>query len=303
MKIIAGNMINFETIQDFNSMLGVRTQHPLVSVVNQYEAKPMQHMQHTMSFYAVFLKDEKNCELTYGRTKYDYDKGSVVCLAPGQVIGIEGDEIFQPQGYALFFDPELIHGTSLGKRIKEFTFFSYEVNEALHLSEEEREIFINCLKMISTELDHSIDHLSKQMITGYIELLLNNCLRFYERQFETRRKSTSDILVRFETLLDKYFTDKNAEKNGLPTVSYCASKLCLSTNYFGDLIKKETGKSAMDHIKAKILNEVKEALGNKEKNITEISYELGFQYPQHLSRFFKKEAGITPAKYREQMAI
>ncbi len=293
-------MINFETIQEFNDMLGVRTQHPLVSVVNQYEAHRMKRLRHTMSFYAIFLKDEKNCELTYGRGAYDYDKGSVVCLAPGQVVGIEGEEIFQPQGYALFFDPELIHGTALGKHIKDYTYFSYEVNEALHLSDEERGLFINCLKMIQSELDHSIDRFSKTMITGSIELLLNYLLRFYERQFNTRTKQNSDLLTKFENLLDNYFKGNKAMQDGLPTVAFCASELCLSANYFGDLIKKETGISAQEHIKNKILEEIKEALTEKEKSITEISYELGFQYPQHLSRFFKKGTGLTPAQYRNQ---
>ena len=191
------------------------------------------------------MKDEKNCELIYGRQRYDYRKGSVVCLAPGQVIGIEDTgEVFQPRGWALCFDPELIYGTSLGRSIKDYSYFSYEVNEALHLSERERALFIDCLGKIQQELEHSIDKLSKRLIATNIELLLDYCLRFYERQFITREPINRDLLTRFESLLDNYFSSGRAQNAGLPTVKYCASELCLSSGYFGDLIKKETVKSA-----------------------------------------------------------
>ena len=247
----------------------------------------------------VFLKDEKNCDLIYGRQRYDYQKGSVVCLAPGQVIGIEdtGEE-FQPQGYALCFHPDLIRGTNLGRNIKEYTFFSYEVNEALHLSERERVTFIDCLTKIQEELQHSIDRLSKRLIANNIELLLNYCLRFYERQFITRQDANRDILTRFEALLDNYFTGDNALQKGLPTVKYCAGELCLSPNYFGDLIKKETGKTALECIQNKIIGIAKEQLLLPTRSISQIAYGLGFQYPQHFTRVFKKATGITPNEYR-----
>lgn len=187
------HLLNIDTISQYNDMLGVETQHPLVSVIDLSKAKPMRHMRHTFSFYAIFLKDEKNCELIYGRQKYDYQKGSVVCLAPGQVIGIEdtGEE-FYPQGWALCFDPELIRGTSLVRNMREYSFFSYEVNEALHLSERERTSFIECLEKIQMELEHTVDRLSKRLITKNIELLLDYCLRFYERQFMSREPSTME---------------------------------------------------------------------------------------------------------------
>ena len=176
------------------------------------------------------MKDEKNCELIYGRQRYDYRKGSVVCLAPGQVIGIEDTgEVFQPRGWALCFDPELIYGTSLGRSIKDYSYFSYEVNEALHLSERERALFIDCLGKIQQELEHSIDKLSKRLIATNIELLLDYCLRFYERQFITREPINRDLLTRFESLLDNYFSSGRAQNAGLPTVKYCASELCLSS--------------------------------------------------------------------------
>lgn len=292
-------LLNIETVTEYDDMLGVETLHPQVSVIDLSKARPMRHMRHTFSFYVVFLKDEKNCDLLYGRQRYDYQKGSVVCLAPGQVIGIEdtGEE-FQPQGYALCFHPDFIRGTNLGRSIKEYSFFSYEVNEALHLSERERVIFIDCLMKIQEELQHSIDRLSRRLITNNIELLLNYCLRFYERQFITRQDVNRDILARFEVLLDNYFAGEDVLQKGLPTVKYCASELCLSTNYFGDLIKKETGKTALEWIQSKIIDIAKEQLLIPTSSISQVAYGLGFQYPQHFTRVFKKLTGITPHEYR-----
>lgn len=293
-------LLNIATIEEYNDMLGVETLHPLVSVIDLSKAKPMHHMRHTFSFYVVFLKDEVNCELIYGRQRYDYQKGSVVCLAPGQVIGIEdtGEE-FQPQGWALCFDPELIRGTSLGRTIKEYSFFSYKVNEALHLSEKERTLFIDCLEKIQMEAAHSIDRLSKRLISTNIELLLGYCLRFYERQFITREPVNRGIMARFESLLDDYFASKKPLQDGLPTVKYCAGELCLSANYFGDLIKKEKGKSAQEHIQLKVMELAKERIIDTDKCISQVAYELGFQYPHHFTRMFKKVVGRTPKEYKE----
>lgn len=295
------NLLNIETISEYNDMLGVGTLHPLVSVVDLSKAKPMRHMRHTFSFYTVYLKEVKCGDLIYGRQYYDYQEGTVVCLAPGQVIGIEDNgETFQPKGWALCFHPDLIRGTFLGGHIKEYTYFSYEVNEALHLSLEERGIFVDCLNKISHELEHAIDRLSKRLIATNIELLLDYCLRFYERQFITRENANTDILTRFEALLDNYFESNRAKAEGLPTVKWCASELCLSSNYFGDLIKKETGKTAQEHIQLKLIGLAKEMVLNPERSISEIAYELGFQYPQHFTRLFKKVTGMPPNDYRQQ---
>lgn len=295
------NLLNIETISEYNDMLGVGTLHPLVSVVDLSKAKPMRHMRHTFSFYTVYLKEVKCGDLIYGRQYYDYQEGTVVCLAPGQVIGIEDNgETFQPKGWALCFHPDLIRGTSLGGHIKEYTYFSYEVNEALHLSLEERGIFVDCLNKISHELEHAIDRLSKRLIATNIELLLDYCLRFYERQFITRENANTDILTRFEALLDNYFESNRTKAEGLPTVKWCASELCLSSNYFGDLIKKETGKTAQEHIQLKLIGLAKEMVLNPERSISEIAYELGFQYPQHFTRLFKKVTGMPPNDYRKQ---
>lgn len=299
--MMKNEFLNIETITEYDDMLGVETLHPQVSVIDLSKARPMRHLRHTFSFYVVFLKDEKGCELTYGRQRYDYQKGSVLCIAPGQVVGIEdtGEE-FQPQGWALCFHPDLIRGTNLGHSIKEYSFFSYEINEALHLSERERKVFIDCLEKIQGELEYSIDRLSKRLISNNIELLLNYCLRFYERQFVTRQEANHDVLIRFETLLNEYFTGDNAMQKGLPTVKYCARELCLSPNYFGDLIKKETGKTALEYIQHKIIDIAKEQLLIPTNSVSQVSYMLGFQYPQHFTRVFKKNTGITPNEYREK---
>lgn len=296
-------LLNIETISEYNDMLGVETLHPLVSVIDLSRSKPMKHMRHTFSFYVVFLKDEKNCDLLYGRQRYDYQKGSVISLAPGQVIGIEDTgEVFQPKGWALCFHPDLIRGTTLGRNMKEYSFFSYEVNEALHLSEKERTIFIDCLDKIQHELQYAIDRLSKRLIATNIELLLDYCLRFYERQFVTRSNVNHDILTRFERLLDDYFTGEQAGQNGLPSVKHCAGQLCLSPNYFGDLIKKETGKTAQEYIQHRLIDIAKERVLDHSKSLSQVAYELGFQYPQHFTRLFKKVVGQTPNEYRMQIS-
>ncbi len=290
---------NIDSIPEYNKFLGVETLHPLVSVIDLSKANPIHHGLQTFGFYAVFLKGGVNCELLYGRKRYDYQEGTIVCLAPGQVIGVEDTgEVFQPHGWALCFDPELIRGTSLGHNIREYTFFSYEVNEALHLSEKEREIFMDCLQNIGHELEHAIDRLSKRLISNNIELLLNYCLRFYERQFITRQNANRSIITRFDTLLDEYFTSGAARQNGLPSVKYCAEELCLSANYFGDLIKKETGKSAQEYIQITLVNAAKERILAPNNTISQVAYDLGFKYPQHFTRLFKNIAGVTPKDYR-----
>ncbi len=291
---------NIATITEYNDLLGVETLHPLVSVINLSELKPMRHLRHTFGFYAIFLKDTTACgALMYGRQTYDYQKGTIVCIAPGQVAGSDDNgEVFQPKGWALLFHPDLIYGTHLGRNIREYTYFSYEVNEALHISDRERAVFLDCLEKIQQELEHSIDRLSKRLISTNIELLLDYCLRFYERQFITREEVNKDIVTRFDQLLDSYFDGKEAEKNGLPTVKYCAEKLFLSPNYFGDLIKKETGRTAQEFIQNKVVDIAKQQIFDPKKSISQISFELGFRYPQHFTRMFKKVAGRTPAEYR-----
>lgn len=299
--MMENNILHVETVADYNDRLGVETLHPLVGVIDLSKAKTMRHTRMTFGFYTIFLKEVKCGDLIYGRQYYDYQEGTIVCVAPGQVLGIQDNgETYQPKGWALCFHPDFIRGTSLGSHIREYSFFSYNVNEALHLSQKEREIFVDCLDKIKGELEHAIDRMSKRLIATNIELLLDYCLRFYERQFITRENVNKDILTRFESLLDDYFESGKAKSEGFPTVKWCASELCLSPNYFGDLIKKETGKTAKEHIQMKIMDLAKNMVLNPEKPISEIAYELGFQYPQHFTRMFKKVTGMSPNEYRGQ---
>ena len=290
---------NIETIDQYNKMLGIETLHPLVSIIDMSKANPIRHFRHTFGFYAIFLKEVKCGDLIYGRQYYDYQEGTLVCVAPGQVLGVEDNgEVFQPKGHALLFHPDIIRGTSLGGHMREYTFFSYESNEALHLSEREKEMVVECFGKISHELEHAIDRHSKRLIAINIEMLLDYCLRFYERQFITRTGANRDVLTRFEALLEDYFSSERIVREGLPSVKYCAGELCLSANYFGDLVKKETGKTAQEYIQIHLINVAKEKILDPDKSISQVAYELGFQYPQHFTRMFKKVTGMTPNHYR-----
>lgn len=292
-------IINIDSVDAYNKLLGLETLHPLVSVIDMLKAKRIKHMRHAFGLYVIFLKEVKCGDLRYGRHYYDYQEGTLVCVAPGQVVGVEDNgEEFQPKGWALVFHPDLIRGTSLGQRIKEYTFFSYESNEALHLSERERAMVIECLDKIRHELEHAIDRHSKRLIAINIELLLDYCLRFYERQFITRSEVNRDVLTRFERLLDDYFAGDRAQRERLPSVKYCAGELCLSPNYFGDMVKKETGKTAQEYIQLKLIDAAKERVLDPDKTISQVAYEMGFQYPQHFTRLFKKVVGCTPNEYR-----
>lgn len=296
------NIVNLESVDRYNSMYGLETLHPLVSVVDLTKAtKIVNHTQMNYGVYALFLKQTKSCDLKYGRRSYDYQEGTIVCFAPGQAVRVDmiEDEI-TPEVYGIVFHPDLIRGTSLGKSIKNYTFFSYAVNEALHLSDQEKGIVMDCLKKISIELEHAIDKHSKALIAMNIELLLNYCMRFYERQFITRSDANKDALTKFEQLLNEYFLSKLPMQEGLPSVKYFADKICLSSNYFGDMVKKETGKTPQEHIQDKVIEMAKEHITDTDETVSQIAYTLGFQYPQHLCRLFKKRVGCTPNEYRTQ---
>lgn len=295
-------IIKLENIDQYNSLYGLETLHPLVSVVDLTKAtKTVNHIQMTYGLYALFLKQTKSCDIKYGRQSYDYQEGTIVCFAPGQTIGVETleDEV-SPQVYGVIFHPDLIRETSLGKNIKNYTFFSYAVNEALHLSDQERGIVMDCLEKISIELEHAIDKHSKALIAMNIELLLNYCMRFYERQFITRSNVNKDTLSQFEQLLEEYFQSQHPMQDGLPSVKYFADKVCLSPNYFGDMVKKETGRTPQEHIQEKVIELAKEHITETDETVSQIAYTLGFQYPQHLCRLFKRRVGCTPNEYRLQ---
>lgn len=292
------DIINFKNIKEYNIFNNQETFHPLVSVVDLDKADPRQGRRLRYEFYTVFLKKIHCGDLRYGLKNYDYEDGTLIFLAPGQIIGSYGEDYYQPQGFALVFHPDLITGTFLGRNIHSYQFFSYAVNEALHLSEKERIIIMDCISKIEYELKHSIDKHSKQLIVSNIELFLNYCTRFYDRQFITRDNANKGILEKFEDFLNSYFISDKPLHKGLPSVSLCAEELHLSKNYFGDLIKKETGKTAQEYIQAKVIEVAKEKIFDTDKSLSEIAYELGFKYPQHFSRLFKQKTGVAPNEYR-----
>ncbi|MCD7901543.1 MAG: helix-turn-helix domain-containing protein [Bacteroides sp.] len=293
-------IMNFDTIHDYNSFLGIETLHPLGSSIDFSEVKKeFHHIRKRYGFYFIFLKDVKCGDLIYGRHTYDYQEGTLVFIGPGQIAGKDDTgETFHMQGWGLCFHPDLLRGALLGQKMNEYTFFSYESNESLHMSERERQIIVNCFREIKDELSHSVDKHSKSIITANIEVFLNHCLRFYDRQFITRENINKDVLSRFEELLNGYFDSDKPQTIGLPSVQYFADELHLSANYFGDLIKKETGKSAQEYIQIKVIEKAKDRLYNPDKSINEIAYELGFKYPHHFSRMFKKVVGSSPSDYR-----
>ena len=298
--------IHLDTIQQFNDYNGMETLHPLVSVIHVDNTEHIKECMMHYGFYAIYLKENKGCKLSYGRTEYDFDEMTVTSFAPGQVVTVEPNpEVPFAKYTALAFHPDLLNRTSLGKQMSRYEFFDYTSNEALHLSAQEVEIFKGVLNMIEQELHHAIDKHTRELVVSHIELLLNYCLRFYDRQFITREEINHSVVKKFLSLLDEYIVAK-AEREGLPTVAYFADKCCLSTGYFGTLVKTETGRTAKDLINDRILAKAKELLsissprGGREGvlSVSQISQRLGFEYPQHFVRFFKALTDMTPTQWR-----
>lgn len=292
-------VLRIDTVSQHDDFYSNQNLHPLVSVIDFNGRLPkLYENKMNFGFYAIYLKDVECGNIIYGKNTYDYQDKTLVFIAPGQIINVNIDDNYRPQGYALLFHPDLIRGTALGNHMEDYTFFSYEVKEALHISEKERKLVLDCFSKIKFELEQGTDKHSKMLISANIELFLNYCIRFYDRQFITRNGANTDVLQQFEKLLNDYYQSEKPQLLGLPSVTYCAEKLNLSTNYFGDLIKKETGKTALEYIHLKVMNIAKQQILNNNKNISEIAYELGFKYPQHFTRVFKKEIGVTPNEYK-----
>lgn len=296
------DIIKADTIEQYNHFFGFETRHPLVGIVHFDSSVPQPTHRMTLGFYALFLKKTTGCIINYGKTVYDFDDETVVSFAPGQTVGIHRlEDGPAPEAIGLLFHPDFLHRTSLGQKMKQYSFFSYASNEALHLSTEERIILQDYMEKIVRELQHPIDKFSKSLIVSNIEVLLNYCMRFYERQFITREDMNHDALARFEWLLNDYWDSGMAKQHGLPTVKYFADKICLSPNYFGDLVKSETGKTAQEYIQLKIVEMAKNAMLTPNLNTKQIADMLGFQQPQHFLRFFKREIGCTPKEFRSRL--
>ncbi len=298
------HIVHINTVSDYNDYAGQETFHPLVSFLDLSKSPPKKWSAGTtikMNFavYTIILKDVVCGDIRYGRKHYDYQEGTLVFVGPGQAWDVSYEvSHYQPKGYALLFHPDLIHGTALGRHIQDYKFFSYNMSEALHLSERERQIVLDCFAKIQAEIQQPIDKHSKKLIASNIELFLNYCDRYYDRQFITRDNTNKGIMEKFEELLSHYFTSDMPQQHGLPSVAYCASELHLSANYFGDLVRKETGRSAQEYIQTRLIDTAKERIFDIDKSVSQVAYELGFKYPQHFTRLFKQKVGISPAEYR-----
>jgi len=279
-----------------------RSRHPLVNVVDLgkfYAGHPRGlDERYRLGFYTISCKKFEGLML-YGRGHYDLTDGSLVFTAPGQIIGT-GEEQHVMEGWGLFVHPDLLYGTALGKKMHEYSFFQYTVNEALHISEEENAMFMDCLSKIEREYSGTIDRHSQGLIVSNIELLLNYCNRFYDRQFYTRAKVNADVVQRFEALLKEYFGQPTLIEAGLPGVGYFSDRLNLSANYLSDLLQKATGKSTLEHIHLEMVDRAKGLLWGTEQSISEIAYELGFEHPSHFTKIFKSKTGKSPSEYRNE---
>lgn len=298
-------IVDLLCVNDYCAPLKLSSLHPLVTVVDLSKgewpknpgAKAVRY-----HFYGVFLKEGVECEIRYGRQKYDFQEGTLVFVGPGQMVNISkvGDRP-KMSGFALLFHPDLLLGTHLGRTIEDYNFFSYELYEALHISQKERQIVLDCFAKIQDELSERIDKHSKTVILSAIELFLNYCQRFYDRQFITRDTVNRNVVEQFESSLKSYIRSGKALEKGIPSVAQFAEEQNLSANYFGDLVKKETGKSAQEFIQLKLIEIAKQRIYDPKLSISEIAYSLGFKYPQHFTRLFKQQVGLSPKEYRESV--
>lgn len=288
-----------DSVGEYSNLRGAETLHPMINILDYDHLKILEPATYNFGFYCVFLKETKCGDLRYGKESYDYQEESLVFVAPGQILTVESYlPDIKPKGKVLIFHPDFLRGTALSNIIKDYSFFSYSSNEALHLSKKEREMVLNIFATIEDELQQNLDKHSKTLVISHIQVFLNYSIRFYDRQFITREHINKGTLEKFEDLLNTYFLSDKPQSIGLPTVSSCADELHLSPNYFGDLIKRETGVSAQEYIQIKVINIAKEKIFDINKSISEIAYELGFKYPQHFTRLFKQKTGKSPVEFR-----
>lgn len=296
--------IHLDTISDLFKFFRLEDNvlHPLVAVVDFSKANHdvQGEIKISTDFYSLIFKNYNKFNVMYGRKTVDFQDGSLICLAPNQVLEMNDDteDPVSMRGWGVFFHPDLIRATSLNDKMKDYSFFSYEVSEALHLSEKERQVLNDCVQKIEAELQENIDVHSEDIIVSTIELLLNYCKRFYGRQFITRKSSNSTVVAQVEKILAAYFKRNNINEQGLPTVKHLADQVHLSPSYLSDLLKKETGKNAQDHIHFYLIEEAKNILLSTDRSVGEIAYGLGFEYPQYFNKLFKQKTGKTPVEFR-----
>ncbi len=293
--------VDIPTISDLHKMYSCPSpKHPLVSFVQLHEISRDNFREeetfYRLGFYSVYLKQLAG-SMKYGKSQYDFDEGTLVFTAPGQAIAVKR-YISYNEGWGLFFHADLLHRTELGRRINQYTFFQYDTNEALHVSDDEKNILRDCAENIKREYSQNIDKHSHALIVSNIELLLNYCNRFYDRQFITRTKVNHDIVQQFESALLSYFDQDTLINIGLPDVKYFAEQLHLSPNYLSDLLKRYTGKTTQEHIHLQLIEKAKSLLWSSDKSISEIAYDLGFEHPSHFTKIFKAKMGKSPKEFR-----
>ncbi|MBW9258030.1 MAG: helix-turn-helix transcriptional regulator [Candidatus Thiodiazotropha sp. (ex. Lucinisca nassula)] len=298
------NIIHIETISDIHAALGLdKPKHPLVTVIpidDRIKNYDYGNATYVLGFYQVSLKAGICGEITYGRNTYDFQEGTMVFTKPGQALSFKAskEDLATEEGWTLLFHPDLIRKSSLGNNIDHYSFFSYEIHEALHLSEDERVSITGLVRKIETEYQQSIDRHTQKLIVSNIELLLDYCTRFYDRQFYVRTNLNQDFVTRFENLLRDYFNSEQPLDLGVPSVKYCGERLNMSPSYLSDLLKKETGRTAQQHIQDTVIDKAKNLLLSTNEQVSQIAYGLGFYYPQHFSKLFKSRTGMSPAEYR-----
>lgn len=297
------DLLHLRSIADLHKLFSLgNSQHPLVTVLDfgKVSEKVEQNAKITSDFYSIMFKNYCKNTIRYGRKAIDFQDGNLICIAPNQIIEIDNEieEREDMLGWGLFFHPDLIRSTTLHDKMKGYSFFSYQITEALHLSEKEKTILFECVQKIETEIHENIDIHSQHIIVSTIELLLNYCMRFYGRQMITRSQTNKSIVNQINDLLSDYFSEAKVKDLGLPTVKFLADNVNLSASYLSDLLKKETGKNAQEMIHFYLINEAKTLLMNSDKNVSEIAFELGFEYPQYFNKLFKQKTGLTPIEYR-----
>jgi AraC-like DNA-binding protein len=296
-------IIHLQSIADLHKLFNLgNSQHPLVTVldfskVNEHLIK---NTKITTDFYSIMFKNYCKNNFKYGRKSIDFQDGNLICIAPNQIIEIDNEieDREDKMGWGLFFHPDLIRSTSLNDHLKNYRFFDYDISEALHLSDKEKNVLFECIQKIQIELQENIDVYSQYIIVSTIELLLNYCSRFYGRQMITRSQTNKTIIAQIEIILAAYFSNTKIKDIGLPSVKFLADSVHLTPSYLSDLLRKETGKNAQEHIHSYLIDEAKNLLLNSEKNVSEIAYDLGFEYPQYFNKLFKKKTGKTPLEYR-----
>lgn len=297
------NILNINNVSELHSFMGLPSPlNPLITIIDHAKTKDLQKFPHQkliLNFYNISIKRNFKGKLKYGKNNYDFDDGIMSFIAPNQIISIDSADERSIDGWSLLFHPDLIRQYSLQRTIKKYAYFSYGVNEALHLSIQEENTIEIILQNIRKEIDSRLDNFSQEVIVSNLELLLNYCNRFYNRQFISRKMATNDLLINFEDTLEKYFSDNSDLK--LPTVEKIASELNVSPSYLSDMLRNLTGQNTQQHIHHKLIEKAKEILIGTDLTISEIAYQLGFEYPQSFSKLFKSKTSLTPMEYRQLM--